>query len=137
MTNDTKWIIWYGDGSSIDWTQMSPHEVPRWGVVCVTQESAEHGRVLWNNGDYYFYEDNQWMRCDFIGLIDYITRPDPYKIILIGRMISNNKYMEIFRRACEDTRLQAKSSSNHLEVLYELQRVNGVAIDNPRPDELV
>ncbi len=110
------WIVWYDDGKSIASDEAEPHEVPRWGVICVTSSSREHGRVLWCGKDYFWWdEDQEWVNGDFTGLIDYLTRPGREKIVLIGRGRVATRFHAICKQALEDPRLPAKTSTDWLE----------------------
>jgi hypothetical protein len=110
-----EWVIWYDDGSSFTNTEGRPHEAPRWGVLCVAGYSADHGRVIWHGGDYYFFEAGEWCRCDLVGLIDYLTRPGAEKIVLIGRAVPPAQFWAIYERANGDLRLPPRSSYSPLE----------------------
>ena len=111
-----QWTVWYDDHSSISNIEAEPHEVPRWGVICITVASAEHGRILWCGKDYFWWdEDGAWVNGDFTGLLDYLTRPGFNKIVLIGRGRSAGRFHSICKLAMEDDRLPPKTSTDWLE----------------------
>ncbi len=112
----TSWIVWYDDGKSIASDEAESHEIPRWGVICVTSSSREHGRVLWCGKDYFWWdEDQEWVNGDFTGLVDYLTRPGREKIVLIGRGRAATRFHDVCKKALEDPRLPAKTSTDWLE----------------------
>jgi hypothetical protein len=111
-----QWIVWYADGSSITSEEAAPGDVPRWGVLCITVRSAEHGRILWVGKDYFWWDEDQvWVNGDFTGLLDYLTRPGTEKIVLIGRGAAATRFHAVCKAALEDTRLPAKTSTDWLE----------------------
>ena len=111
------WIIWYDDGGSFTNLQGSFYEAPRWGVICIVAYSRDHGRVIWHGTDYYVY-DIAWISCDFVGLIDYLTRPGKEKTVLIGRHVQPAIFDKVFKMASQDPRMPPKSSDHHIERLY-------------------
>jgi len=117
-----RWIIWYDDGSSFSSEDGEPDQAPRWGVLCVAEYSHDHGRVIWHGGDYYCYELRsvnerlgEWIRCDLVGLIDYLTQPGREKIVLIGRAVPPAAFWAVYRKADSDPRLPPRSSMSALE----------------------
>lgn len=109
-----RWIVWYDDGSSFTDRDGEPHEAPRWGVMCIAAYSADHGRMIWHGTDYYVW-DTEWISCDFVGLIDYLTRPGKEKTVLIGRHVSPRTFYAIYNAADSDPRLPPRSSRDALE----------------------
>lgn len=109
-----EWVIWYDDGNSFTNEDGEPHEAPRWGVLAVAARSKDHGRVIWHGKDYYVWEA-EWLGVDFIGLVDYLTRPGREKFALVGRGVRPARFHEIYNQAVADPRLPVKTSSSHLE----------------------
>jgi len=110
-----EWIVWYADGTSFTSEDGEPHEAPRWGAVVVGQLSKDHGRILWSNKDYFFWEDGEWLEADYLGLIDYLTRPGKEKVVLIGRLVKMKQFHELYNSAVNDPRLPPKTSYDWLE----------------------
>lgn len=111
-----KWVVWYDDGSTFDSSQGPPEAAPRVGVLCITQASAEHGRVMWVGKDYFWWdEDGAWVNGDSTGLLDYLTRGGKEKIVLIGRGRPPDRFHAICKLALEDPRLPEKTSTDWLE----------------------
>ena len=111
-----KWIVWYADGSSKTSEEAAPHEIPRWGVICIAVPSPDHGRIIWCSKDYFWWVDTTWINGDFTGLLDYLTnRPGAEKVVLIGRGLNADRYHAICKLAIEDPRLPVKTSTDWLE----------------------
>lgn len=112
----TAWCIWYADGASFSSDDGEPHDAPRWGVICAAQASREHGRVLWVGKDYFWWdEDGAWVNGDFTGMLDYLTRPGSYKVVLVGRGAAPTRFHAVCKQALEDPRLPAKTSTDWIE----------------------
>jgi hypothetical protein len=110
------WIVYYADGSSRTSEDSQPHEIPRWGVICVVVPSVDHGRILWCGKDYFWWHDRTWINGDFTGLIDYLANaPGAEKVVLMGRGVNPKRYHAICKLALEDPRLPVKTSTDWLE----------------------
>jgi len=109
------WIIWYDDGSSFTNLDGKIHEAPRWGVMCIAQYSKDHGRVIVHGYDYYFWEKDEWLSGDLVGLIDYLTRDGIEKVVLIGRSVPPAEFWKIYELANQDPRLPPRSSYSPFE----------------------
>jgi hypothetical protein len=110
------WIVYYGDGSSISSAEAKPHEIPRWGVICIVVPSPDHGRILWCGKDFFWWSDGTWLNGDYVGLLDYLTNvPGAEKIVLMGRCLSAQRWHAVCKLALEDPRLPKKTSTDWLE----------------------
>ena len=89
--------IYYADGSTFD---ADPFDAPFFGVLAIVERDPDHGRRVISNGDYYVWE-GRWRNVDFIGMVDYLQMPGAKKVIA-GRLVHNDEWNEIFRRARND-----------------------------------
>lgn len=109
-TPPVDWVIYYSNGETFSSGDGDPENAPRRGVICIACRSAEHGRVIWWNGDYYFWRYGSWMRGDVNGLFDYLLEPGKEKIVLFGRFVPNHEFERIYSQAIADPRMAPKSS---------------------------
>lgn len=90
-----------------------PYYAPVMGVLVIAEEDKEHGKRLIQNADYYLWDDrgegNQWWEADFIGLVDYLIKPGP-KRVLIGRLVSNYVHQKVFDMAYHDKDFPEKTA---------------------------
>jgi hypothetical protein len=98
--------VYYADGTTYAGEVFG---APAWGVLCIVERSAEHGRQIVSGGDYYWYEFGHWWAGDFIGMIDYLARPGARKV-LIGRMVSNEVWLDTWKRANADPDFPARTA---------------------------
>ena len=92
--------IYYDGGTTYDG---DPYNAPAFGVLTITQKNNAHGRYVTSTFDYFVYkpELNEWMGCDFIGLIDYLQYPG-HKKVVFGRMVEKEKFYRVVKQANED-----------------------------------
>jgi hypothetical protein len=98
--------IYYDDGKTYSG---KPFDAPALGVVVIVEKDAEHGRRIVSGGDYFVYRDDRWFAVDFIGMLDYLIQPGA-KRVLIGRMISNERWNQIYNAAENDTDFPARTA---------------------------
>jgi hypothetical protein len=70
----TKWVVYYGDGSTFSDQDGSPEDAPSLNVQAITCEP-----------------DGVWKGGDIFGLFDYLSRPG-WKRVLFGRIVTNIEY---------------------------------------------
>lgn len=94
-----KWRIYYDGGATFEG---EPEKAPFFGALLVVEQDEEHGRrfVI---GDYFVYdvERGRWWGVDKDGRNDYLQRPG-WKRYLVGRMLPNKEWIEVWRRAEAD-----------------------------------
>jgi hypothetical protein len=113
--NGEQWVVWYDDTTSFSWEQGQPHLAPRWGVICVVERSAEHGRIIWVGHDYYWWHPEGWAGGDLTGLLDYVTQPILERVVLVGRSVPATRHHRVYKMALDDPRLPVKTSVDWLE----------------------
>lgn len=98
-----KWRIYYGDGSTVDDTELNPFDVPGLNVQAIVQADEDVGRYVLHRMDFYWWvpEDNEWNQSDQFGLWDYLQRPGPKKVVF-GRSLNNIDYKRILALAIKD-----------------------------------
>jgi hypothetical protein len=110
-----KWVVWYSDGSSFTDQDGAPHEAPRWGVLCVSAYSGDHGRMIWHGTDYYGWV-GEWVSFDSAGLLDYLgNHPGSEKVVLIGRHVPPDMFHRVYELANTDPRLPPRTSRDAME----------------------
>lgn len=116
----TKYIIFYGDGSTITDEECSPDQIPKTNIQVIVQEDKDHGWHTVAQGDYYvwgWYQGSEpyWCGVDQFGLYDYLTQPG-YKVVGFGRTITAEQYDNIFRIALSNTYLPKKTAFSRGEI---------------------
>lgn len=101
--------IFYDDDSTYTG---DPFNAPAFGVLAIVELDKDHGRRIIQNADYYCWDDRGegfcWWESDFVGLIDYLSRPGARKVI-IGRLVSNSLHQKVFDRAYSDPDFDPKT----------------------------
>lgn len=92
-----EWQIFYGDGTTFSDEDGGPEEAPARDVQVIVQDCKQHISELVTGGDYYIWE-GRWRAVDLFGLYDYLIEPG-WKVVLFGRMISQDEYSELVHRA--------------------------------------
>lgn len=94
--------IYYDDGSTFEG---DPAIAPTRGVQVIVMRDRDH---VWKTvaGSHYYVWANrgdgyEWFGVDQAGFYDYLFNPG-WKMILLGRTISNDRFAEIFRNATEE-----------------------------------
>jgi hypothetical protein len=93
-----KWVIYYGDDTTVNDGQLLPADVPKRNVQVIAQEDADCGQHFLRSNDYYWWNGIHWEGGDLFGLYDYLIDPG-YKVVLFGRTVTNNEYQTIYNRA--------------------------------------
>lgn len=90
--------VYYADKSTYDG---DPFGAPALDALVIVESDQEHGRRIVSGGDYFVWEDGRWWAVDQIGMLSYLVRLGARRI-LVGRMVSNELYREIYIAANED-----------------------------------
>lgn len=129
-----EWRIYYSDGSTFDSRDGLPSDAPALRVQVIAQADASVGRVLVQNGDYYWYFDGSWFGGDIAGVYNYLIVSgilDPETVfespiamlrwmtgtgcVKLGEMLRAQDFIEIYHRAYDDPDLPTKSAFHRLE----------------------
>src|SRR3990172_5918358 len=90
--------VYYDGGATYDG---DPFWTPVFGVLVIVEQDPDHGRRLVSAKDYYVWEHKRWWAVDFVGMVDYLARPGPRRV-LFGRTVPNDVWYAAMRRANED-----------------------------------
>lgn len=104
--------IYYDGGSTYDG---APENAPAFGVLVIVQVDKEHGRELVQGKDYFVWKDNKWYTVDFVGMVDYLQTPG-WKRVLFGRMVNQDEWYKVCRKANEDPDLPPRTARREWEV---------------------
>lgn len=102
--------IYYHDGTTYDG---DPFQAPAWGVLVIVEPNRDSGRQIVQNGDYYCWSDNHWYPMDYIGMVDYLARPGPRKVIF-GRLVSYDDFYSAYIRADNDPDFPKRTNDGRL-----------------------
>jgi hypothetical protein len=102
------WIVYYDDGSSFTSDDGPPEAAPRDGVQVVSGRHAYIGKLIWHSSDYYCWQDDEWVPRNIVGLHDYLRQPGSEKIVLQGRGVAYHRFVAVYNKAVDDTRLPFK-----------------------------
>ena len=109
--------IYYADGTTFDG---DPFEAPSLDAILAVETDPDHGRRIVSGGDYMIWENDRWWAVDHMGMISYLLRTGPRRV-LIGRMLSNEAYRDIYIRADEDADFPTRTAYG----AFEEQLING------------
>jgi len=101
--------IYYHDQPPYDG---DPFYAPIWGVLVIVENDPDSGRRLVQNGDYYVWE-GRWWPVDFAGLLDYLARPGPRRV-LIGRLVGDDDFRKTYIAADNDPDFRPRTNSGRL-----------------------
>lgn len=106
-----RWVIWYGDGTTLDHTERVPSSVPGLGVICIGQDDETCGRLVLHGYDYYIHVDDAWVGVDRDGLLTYLgTRFSDVGGFACGLMVPEDQFRQTIHEAHEDPRLSPWSA---------------------------
>lgn len=114
MMPPSKFRIYYGDGSVYEGPVA---DAPPVDVQCIVipdhrGTANEVGRQVMFTFEYYIYAEGQWMGIsNLIDLIDHLLYRKVEKV-LKGRMIQNDRYEAIIKRAHKDPGFPRKSAKH-------------------------
>lgn len=106
--------VFYADGSTYTG---DPYEAPAMGVIVIVHKDKEHGRRISAGHDYYVWEPDieRFVNVDQIGMYCYLIRPGA-KRVLLGQMVSDEKYQEIFLMSQNDPDFPPRTAYHRFEV---------------------
>lgn len=105
-----QWRIYYDDETTFDSTQGTPEEAPSFGILCVTMRDDEHGRLILNGWDWYYFDGVSWWGADVHGLLDRLLHNLPTRAVKIGRMAPSEVWRKTYARASHDPDFPPKSA---------------------------
>ena len=97
--------VYYADGSTFDGDAFN---APAMNVLMIVELDKDHGRRIVSGGDYYVW-DGQWFAVDKEGMFQYLCDAGPRRV-LIGRMVDNERWTAIYRRADSDPDFPARTA---------------------------
>ena len=114
MIDSLRWKIYYDDKPAYSG---DPYLAPGRGVQIIVQHDPDNGKYLCFNHDYYWYlsDDDRWEGGNLFGMYDYLLTPGPDKRVIFGRIISNDRFQEIFNRAYNDSDFPPKTGNSLIE----------------------
>ena len=95
---DSKWRVYYEDGSVWNWTDGS--DGPAYGVLCILQDRTRYQIVFASK--YYMFVEGEWLSASENDLVDYLVEGRLISKLLVGRMTSNKVFRETYNRAKRD-----------------------------------
>ena len=106
------WRIYYDDGSTFDSTMGSPENAPSFGLLCIVFPDEDHGRLVMQGWDWYFYHDEEknWWGADIHGLLDQMLHNLPVRALKQGRNSPAKVWRETLHRATLDSDFPPKSA---------------------------
>lgn len=105
-----EWKIFYSNSTYSD-LDGPPELAPKRDVQTIAVKSESAGRRIERGSDFYIWtpDNGVWRGVDFFGLYDYMIEPG-MKIVLFGRVLSDDEYSQIWLRAAHDPDLPPKSA---------------------------
>ncbi len=93
--------IYYDDGSTHDDEIGS---APFMSVLLILEKDPAHGRRIVASNDFYIYrfDKSRWLPVDYNGLIQYLAEPGIEKRVLMGKMVLEEEWYAVLRRAKAD-----------------------------------
>jgi len=97
--------VYYDDHKEFD-VPREGEKPPARGVQVIIQEDKSVGWAAVTSKDYYILRDGRWYAVDENGLYDYLLDTG---LVLFGRMITQEEYDDVMRRAMADLSLARKT----------------------------
>lgn len=107
--------VYYDGGATYDG---DPFDAPAFGVLVIVEKDANHGRHVVATKDYFVWNGSRWLSVDFIGMLDYLAQPG-HKRVLFGRLVEDEYFYTVFRRANEDPDFPARTAWGYNEKVIE------------------
>lgn len=100
-----RWVIFYSDGTRYSDQDGAPNEAPPTGALVLWQYNFEGRSVLYSKDTAYCYgwrAPNEWVPCDIVGVIDYLTTYRGVdKAVIFGRWARNDNFDAVWAVANE------------------------------------
>jgi len=96
-----KFKIFYENGTTYDNKSGPLDRAHKQGVVIILMEDIDEGQRFESDSDFYCYFPHGWVGVSQYGLYDYLASPGT-KLVLFGRVVSNEKRNSIFNTAMLD-----------------------------------
>lgn len=92
----------------------APENAPAFGVLVIVEKDQNSGRRLVMTKDYFCWLGDRWLSTDFIGMLDYLQQPG-WKRVLFGRLVDDEYWYSVVKRANEDPDFPARTSYGYNE----------------------
>ena len=109
------WRIYYDNGSTFDNTNGEPQDAPGHGVVAIVENDDDHGRIVLNGWNWYYFDGEVWWGADVHGLLDRLCASLPIFGVKQGRMVPRNIWHDTMDRAVTDKDFKPKSAVHEKE----------------------
>lgn len=100
-----KFKIFYENGTTYSNKSGPLDRVHKQGIVVILTEDDEQGQRFESGSEFYCYYPHGWVGVGQYGLYDYLASPGA-KLVLFGRIVSNEKRNDIFNAAMSDTHIK-------------------------------
>ena len=107
--------IYYDGGETYEG---APENAPAFGVLVIIENDKDSGRRLVMSKDYFCWVGDHWLNTDQIGMWDYLQQPG-WKKVLFGRMVDNDYWYSVVKRANETTDFPARTNWGFNERVIE------------------
>jgi len=118
QTPEILFKVYYSDGTTFSGTKDNVGDTPMWEGLVIVQRDKNHGRRIVIGGDFYVYENDGWISCDMFTMMQYLARKGMEKRIIVGVMVSQEKWNETVKRAYDDLDFPEKTASYRDEPEY-------------------
>jgi hypothetical protein len=116
------WRIYYDDESTYDSDDGPPESAPPYGVLAIVFADRDHGRMVMNGWDWYFYHgtEENWWGADIHGLLDQLLHNLPVRALKQGRNAPAKVWKETLQRAMVDPDFPLKSATSKRERPFQV-----------------
>jgi len=118
VAKNMKWKIYYGNGTTFCDEEGAPIEAPIHGVACIVCANKDHGRIMLQGWDWYYFKEDDWWGSDDFGLLDQMMHYAPLITALKqGRTYKNSVFEEILKQATFDLYVPKRTASYKKEIV--------------------
>ena len=112
----SKYKIFYDDGTTITDEICPINKIPKRGVQGIVVADPSLGRRTEHSSDFYIFVPTRgtWRGVDYFGMYDYMIEPG-FKLVLYGRVLSDEDYRKFWDLMLSDTYLPPKSATGAKE----------------------
>ena len=99
QTKDIEFKIYYSNGETY---VGDVAYAPIWETLIIVERDEEHGRKIVSGGDYFIYDNEKWIACDFVTMLQYMAKDGMYKRFLVGVMVTSEVWQDAMLKARSD-----------------------------------